>query len=413
VHFDATEDEIKEAFKDIEIIKIIPAREKKGIFDVQVSTKDEAIKLIERGNGRIKGRPFYVRLSYVNKFEPSYPPRVHKPHKHQEGEDSPNQKRYKQKKNYYSENEQPEYNSPYKPKKHNQTVQKYYIKTHHEENVIEEAKGEPHSEQNQNATKFKAPSGEASPIKFFNAKKNKDKDDATTPSKNDGTHTPISNFEQDRTPIGTPNIESSNNLESETKTEEQTNDQNFQDKQQQHRKSHKKDQQQFYKPPQRREVQAMQYRAVYVEKNGASGGDSPNYNSPDMPPKMHSQEEIKADYQKPSKYKYNKPYDQKYEEEYDRAGNKYDNRTENRTENRTDNRYPPKKSYSKFDHQHKKVSYVPKTETPDRELNRPASTGLKDDKPSSLPSLSDKKKSTEQPKPINNKKSNIFDVLNK
>jgi len=56
---------------------------------------------------------------------------------------------------------------------------------------------------------------------------------------------------------------------------------------------------------------------------------------------------------------------------------------------------------------------VPKTETPDRELNRPASTGLKDDKPSSLPSLSDKKKSTEQPKPINNKKSNIFDVLNK
>jgi len=56
---------------------------------------------------------------------------------------------------------------------------------------------------------------------------------------------------------------------------------------------------------------------------------------------------------------------------------------------------------------------VPKAETPDKsgELNRVSSAGLNKEDSGNKLALGEKKKSVEQPKPINNKKANIFSAL--
>jgi hypothetical protein len=423
IHYEATEEDIREFYKDINIIRIIPNKFTKGIFDIQVATKEDAIKFLDKGSGKIKGRPFYVRLSYVNTWEPPREPKsANYPQKHhhkprggynsQEGEDSPTgQRRYKKKKSHFNpEAEQPEYASPYVKKKPNQIMTVYSVKT--ADMQSEETKEELKEGQfTQSDSKFKVPN---SPIKFYNARKHREKEDGNTPSAKD-EYTPSSNMEQsDRTPVSTSQPNSSTNIPFEPKGEETPEANNNRDRPP---KGYKKDQQLYKPPPRRTDQQKGGFRPVYVEKNGGGSGDnSSNYNSPDLTPKIRSQEDLREPYKPDSRenftanksqHYYKKKYDKPYEQRYDKD---YDNRRDNYYDKGQNPKYQKKKYEEKTSY-----SYVPKTETPDKlnEQNKAGGSAGKEDPNKQPPplSLSDKKKSMEQPKPQNTKTANIFQVL--
>lgn len=64
----ACDNDIKEFFGEINIAKVIKNTNKTGNWDLKFTSKEEAIKLVLKGNGQLKDRYFFVRDSYRNNF---------------------------------------------------------------------------------------------------------------------------------------------------------------------------------------------------------------------------------------------------------------------------------------------------------------------------------------------------------
>jgi len=64
----ATVDDILNFYQNIKIKTIYINENKKGNYDLQFDSKEEAIKFISRGTGRINKRPFFMRISQLLKF---------------------------------------------------------------------------------------------------------------------------------------------------------------------------------------------------------------------------------------------------------------------------------------------------------------------------------------------------------
>lgn len=59
----ATAEDITNYYQNIHIIAIHSNPNKTGNYDVEFNSKEEVLKLIEKGTGKINKRPFFMRLS--------------------------------------------------------------------------------------------------------------------------------------------------------------------------------------------------------------------------------------------------------------------------------------------------------------------------------------------------------------
>jgi hypothetical protein len=59
----ATPEDIEKYYQNIKIRMIHPNPNKTGNYDIEFDSKEEVLKFIEKGTGRINKRPFFMRFS--------------------------------------------------------------------------------------------------------------------------------------------------------------------------------------------------------------------------------------------------------------------------------------------------------------------------------------------------------------
>ena len=64
----ACDADIKDFYPEVNIAKVIKNTNKTGNWDLKFTNREEAIKLVLKGNGMIKDRVFFIRDSYRNNF---------------------------------------------------------------------------------------------------------------------------------------------------------------------------------------------------------------------------------------------------------------------------------------------------------------------------------------------------------